>query len=118
MFFLLTRSTLIAQSHNLTHAAQSLGANSLERLTLIILPLARPAIVAGVMLALMETLADYGTVQYFGIDTFTTGIIRPWFGFGEPQTAAQLPSLLMLVVFMLFMFEQHSRRRIRYHNTF
>ena len=115
--FLLTRSTLIAQSHNLTHAAQSLGANSLERLTLIILPLARPAIVAGLMLALMETLADYGTVQYFGIDTFTTGIIRTWFGFGEPQTAAQLSSLLMLVVFMLFMFEQHSRRRIRYHNT-
>lgn len=115
--FLLTRSTLIAQSYNLTHAAQLLGASSIERVTLIILPLARPAIVAGVMLALMETLADFGTVQYFGIDTFTTGIIRTWFGFGEPQTAAQLASLLMLVVFIVFIFEQYSRRRLRFHNT-
>ena len=115
--FLLTRSTLAAQSANITHVAQSLGAGNLERLTLVILPLARPAIVAGVMLALMETLADYGTVQYFGIDTFTTGIFRTWFGFGEAQTAAQLSSLLMLTVFALFLFEKSSRKRIRYHNS-
>lgn len=115
--FLLTRSTLAAQSANITHVAQSLGASSIERLTLIILPLARPAIVAGVMLALMETLADYGTVQYFGVDTFTTGIFRTWFGFGEAQTAAQLSSLLMLTVFALFLFEKSSRKRIRYHNS-
>lgn len=114
--FLLTRSTLIVQSSSIIDAARLLGANSFERFVTVIIPLARPAIVAGVMLALMETLADYGTVQYFGVDTFTIGIIRTWFGFGEPQTAAQLSSILMLTVFALFIFEQYSRRRMRYHN--
>lgn len=115
--FLLTRSTLIVQSTNVIDAARSLGANSIERLFSIIIPLARPAIAAGVTLALMETLADYGTVQYFGVDTFTTGIFRAWFGFGEPVTAAQLSSLLMLTVFALFLLEQRQRKRIRYHNS-
>lgn len=114
--FLLTRSTLITQSSSMIDAARSLGANNIERLFSIIIPLARPAIAAGVTLALMETLADYGTVQYFGVDTFTTGIFRTWFGFGEPVTAAQLSSLLMLTVFALFLLEQRQRRRIRYHN--
>ena len=77
--FLLTRSTLITQSSSVIDAARSLGANNIERLFSIIIPLARPAIAAGVTLALMETLADYGTVQYFGVDTFTTGIFRTWF---------------------------------------
>ncbi|MFK7794917.1 MAG: ABC transporter permease [Gammaproteobacteria bacterium] len=114
--FLLTRSTLISQSSSVIDAARSLGANNIERLFSIIIPLARPAIAAGVTLALMETLADYGTVQYFGVDTFTTGIFRTWFGFGEPVTAAQLSSILMLTVFVLFLLEQRQRRRIRYHN--
>ncbi len=114
--FLLTRSTLIVQSSNVIDAARSLGANSLERLFTIIIPLARPAIAAGVTLALMETLADYGTVQYFRVDTFTTGIFRTWFGFGEPITAAQLSSILMVTVFALFLLEQRQRKRIRYHN--
>ncbi len=115
--FLLTRSTLIVQSSNVIDVARSLGANSVERLFTIIIPLARPAIAAGVTLALMETLADYGTVQYFGVDTFTTGIFRTWFGFGEPGTAAQLSSILMLTVFILFLLEQRQRKRIRYHNS-
>lgn len=114
--FLLTRSTLIMQSSNVIDAARTLGANSVERLLTLIIPLARPAIAAGITLALMETLADYGTVQYFGVDTFTTGIFRTWFGFGEPATAAQLSSILMLTVFVLFILEQQQRRRIRYHN--
>ena len=114
--FLLTRSTLIVQSNSVIDAARLLGANSIERLFSIIIPLARPAIAAGITLALMETLADYGTVQYFGIDTFTTGIFRTWFGFGEPATAAQLSSILMLTVFVLFILEQQQRKRIRYHN--
>ena len=114
--FLLTRSTLIVQSASVIDAGKLLGANSLERLFSIIIPLARPAIAAGITLALMETLADYGTVQQFGIDTFTTGIFRTWFGFGEPTTAAQLSSLLMLTVFVLFLLEQRQRKRIRYHN--
>ena len=98
--YLLTRSTLMVQSPSIIDVARTLGAGSIQRLVTIIIPLARPAIAAGVMLALMETLADFGTVQYFGVDTFTTGIFRTWFGFGEPQTAAQLSSLLMLTVFV------------------
>lgn len=114
--FLLTRSTLITQSPQLIEASRMLGANNMDRLFRIIIPLARPAIAAGITLALMETLADFGTVQYFGIDTFTTGIFRTWFGFGEPVTAAQLSSILMLTVFILFLLEQRQRKRIRYHN--
>ena len=114
--FLLTRSTLIVQSTSTIDAARCLGAGRLACLTKIVIPLARPAIAAGVTLALMETLADYGAVQYFGIDTFTTGIFRTWFGFGEPATAAQLSSILMLAVFALFLLEKHQRRRIRFHN--
>ena len=114
--FLLTRSTLIIQSTSTIDAARSLGAGRLECLIKIVVPLARPAIAAGVTLALMETLADYGAVQYFGVDTFTTGIFRTWFGFGEPATAAQLSSILMLTVFALFLLEQRQRRRIRFHN--
>ena len=114
--YLLTRATLIIQSANVIDAARSLGASALERFTSIIIPLARPAIAAGITLALMETLADYGTVQYFGVDTFTTGIFRTWFGFGEPETAAQLSSILMLFVLLLFVLERYMRKRIRYHN--
>lgn len=114
--FLLTRSTLTNQSSNVIDAARSLGANNISRLFKIIIPLSRPAIAAGITLALMETLADYGTVQYFGVDTFTTGIFRAWFGFGEPATAAQLSSLLMFTVLVLFILEQQQRKRIRYHN--
>lgn len=114
--YLLTRATLIIQSANVIDAARSLGASGLERFTSIIIPLARPAIAAGITLALMEALADYGTVQYFGVDTFTTGIFRTWFGFGEPETAAQLSSILMFFVLLLFLLERYMRKRIRYHN--
>jgi iron(III) transport system permease protein len=71
----------------------------------------------GLSLALMETLADYGTVQYFGIDTFTTGIFRTWFGLDESAAAAQLAALLMGFVFVLILLERWSRRRVRYHAT-
>lgn len=114
--YLLTRSTLVIQSANVIDAARSLGANTYQRFISIVIPLARPAIAAGITLALMETLADYGTVQYFGVDTFTTGIFRTWFGFGEPATAAQLSSILMCFVLVLFLLERYLRKRIRYHN--
>lgn len=114
--YLLTRAVLIDQCASLTEAARTLGANSRQRFLHVLMPLARPAIVAGVSLALMETLADFGTVEYFGVDTFTTGIFRTWFGFGEPVTAAQLASILILFVAVLLIVERRSRRRARYHN--
>src|SRR2546430_260633 len=67
--------------------------------------------------ALLQRLADYGTVQYFGVSTFTTGIFRTWFGLGEPTAAAQLSALLLLFVLTLIGLEQASRKRARYHHT-
>lgn len=115
--FLLTRSSLLNQSANIVDAARLLGASRWQCYSSVILPLARPSIAAGVILVLMETLADYGTVQYFGISTFTTGIFRTWFGYGEAVTAAQLSSLLMAAVFMLFLVEKYLRGRIRFNGN-
>lgn len=115
--FLLTRSSLLNQSANVVDAARLLGASRWQCYRSVILPLARPSIAAGVILVLMETLADYGTVQYFGISTFTTGIFRTWFGYGEAVTAAQLSSLLMAAVFMLFLLEKYLRGRIRFNDS-
>jgi iron(III) transport system permease protein len=81
------------------------------------LPLARPAIVAGTALALMETLADYGTVAYFAVNTFTTGIYRAWFSLGDRVAAAQLAAMLLSFVLFLLMAERISRGRARYGNT-
>ena len=79
--------------------------------------MARPAIVAGVSLALMETLADFGTVDYFGVSAFTTGIFRTWYGLGDLQAAAQLAAMLMSFVFILLVAERWSRLRMRFHHT-
>ena len=81
------------------------------------LPLARPAIAAGIALALMETLADYGTVAYFAVNTFTTGIYRAWFSLGDRVAAAQLAAMLLSFVLFLLMVERVSRGRARYNNT-
>jgi iron(III) transport system permease protein len=83
----------------------------------VALPLARPAIATGLSLALMETLNDFGTVQYFGVGTFTTGIYRTWFGMGEGVAAAQLAALLMLFILALILLERWSRRQARYYHA-
>ena len=75
------------------------------------LPLARPAIAAGVSLALMETLADFGAVSYFGVQTFTTGIYRAWFSLGDRVAAAQLATALLGFVILVLAFERLSRGR-------
>jgi iron(III) transport system permease protein len=81
------------------------------------LPLARPAIVGGVALALMETLADYGTVSYFAVQTFTTGIYRAWFSLGDRIAAAQLALALLAFVIGVLVLERLSRGRSRFHDT-
>ena len=73
------------------------------------LPLARPAIAGGIALALMETLADYGTVAYFAVDTFTTGIYRAWFSLGDKVAAAQLSATLLAFVVAAVLLERWSR---------
>lgn len=113
--YLLARGAFLDQSRNLSDAAQLLGYSRRQAFVRITLPIARPAVVAGVSLALMETLADYGAVSYFGVSTFTTGIFRTWYGLDSIQGAAQLALLLLTFVIILLVIEQRSRRRARYH---
>ncbi len=116
--YLLSRVAFLEQSICTMEASRSLGANPWRSFWQVALPLARPSIVSGLSLALMETLNDYGTVQFFGIDTFTIGIFRTWFGLGERQTAMQLAAVLMLMVFWLILLESWSRRQSRYYQNF
>jgi iron(III) transport system permease protein len=113
--YLLARVAFAEQSTALLEAARNMGRGPWKVLFLVALPMARPAIAAGVSLALMETLADFGTVDYFGVSAFTTGIFRTWYGLGELTTAAQLASFLLLFVFALFALERVSRGRMRFH---
>ncbi len=115
--YLLARAAFLEQSYGVLEVSRTLGCNSWQSFYLVALPLARPAIITGLSLALMETLADFGTVQYFGISTFTTGIYRTWFGLGNSAAAAQLAAVLMSFVFVLILLERWSRRKLRYHNT-
>lgn len=115
--YLLSRAAFLEQSVCVLDVSRTLGAGPWRSFFTVALPLARPAIVTGLTLALMETLADYGTVQYFGVSTFTTGIFRTWFGLGDSAAAAQLAALLMLFVFALILLERWSRRQARYHHT-
>ncbi len=115
--YLLTRVAFAEQSTGLLEAARSLGRGPWYTLLFVALPMARPAIAAGVSLALMETLADFGTVDYFGVSTFTTGIFRTWYGLGDLTAAAQLASCLLLFVFVLFALERASRGRMRFHGN-
>ncbi|WP_006786222.1 ABC transporter permease [Thiorhodospira sibirica] len=115
--YLLSRAAFLEQSVCVLEVSRTLGAGPWGGFRRVALPLARPAIITGLSLALMETLADYGTVQYFGIPTFTTGIFRTWFGLGDPGAAAQLAAILMSFVFILILLERLSRRKARFHHT-
>ncbi|MEO0826061.1 MAG: iron ABC transporter permease [Cyanobacteria bacterium J06639_16] len=115
--YMLTRVAFMEQSTATLEASRSLGCGPWRSFSTVALPLARPAIMAGLSLALMETLNDFGTVQYFGVETFTTGIYRTWFSLGERIAAAQLAAVLMLFVLGLILLERWSRRQARYYQT-
>jgi iron(III) transport system permease protein len=115
--YLLARTAFIERASGMLEAARTLGMGSWRAFFAVSLPLARPAIVAGIALALMETLADYGTVAYFAVNTFTTGIYRAWFSLGDRVAAAQLAAMLLAFVLFLLMAERISRGRARYNNT-
>jgi len=112
--YLLTRAALREQSSNLRYAAASAGVNRQQFIFRVSLPLARPAIVAGIALVVMETLADFGAVSFFGLSTFTTGIFRTWFGLDSVQSAAQLALMLLGFVVLVMVIEKSSRRRAAY----
>ncbi|MGB1310565.1 MAG: ABC transporter permease [Leucothrix sp.] len=115
--YMMTRAAFLEQSISVLEASRTLGASPLSGFWAVALPLARPAIIVGVSLALMETLADYGTVQYFGVSTFTTGIFRTWYGLDDSVTSTQLASLLLTFVVILILLERYSRREAKFHNV-
>ncbi len=115
--YLLVRNAFLERSSGMLEAARTLGLGPWRVFWRVSLPLARPALAAGVALVLMETLADYGTVAYFGVDTFTTGIYRAWFSLGDRHAAVQLATLLLGFVLLLLLLERASRGRARFHNT-
>ena len=110
--YLITRAAFLEQSTSLLEASRSLGATPFQSFYKIALPLARPSISAGMALALMETLNDFGTVDYFGVQTFTTGIYRTWFGLGERAAAAQLAAFLLIFILFLILLERRSRNKM------
>ena len=115
--YLLARAAFLEQSICVLEVSRTLGNGPWRTFFRVALPLARPAVIAGLSLALMETLADYGTVQYFGVNTFTTGIFRTWFGLDDSAAAAQLSAMLLGFVFLLVIVERWSRRHMRFHHT-
>lgn len=115
--YLLARNAFLTQGRRSLEVAQSLGFNRTQGFFRLALPMARPWIAGGVMLALMETLADFGTVAVFNYDTFTTAIYKAWFGMFSLTAASQLASLLIVIVFVMMVVEQQFRSRMRYAET-
>ena len=112
--YLLTRASFLKQGNQLIEASLSLGHNMNEIFWKIALPMARPAVFAGLSLVIMETLNDYGAVKHFGIPTFTSGIFRTWLGMGDMSGALKLAAYLMLLILILLMIEKKARSRARY----
>lgn len=107
--YVICRASFLRQSTAFQEAALLLGSNRTRVFTKVALPMARPAIAAGIALAAMEVLNDYGTVKYFGIDTFTSGIFKAWFSLGDVNTAIYLSAILTLLVLSLVWLENFQR---------
>lgn len=114
--YLLARAAFLGQSATTFLAARSLGKSPLRAFLSVSLPLARPAIAAGVLLSMMETIADFGTVSYFGVQTFATGIYNSWFSMADRGAAAQLSLGLLTFALLLAMLERSNRGRARFSN--
>ena len=112
--YLLARTALGERAAHLMEAARLLGAPLSRRILAVALPLARPAVAAGVALVLMETLADFGVVSYFGIQTFTAGIYKAWLSMDNRIAAAQLSTFLLVMVVVLLQLEVRAQRRMRF----
>ncbi len=115
--YLLARTAFSEQSAGKLEAARALGANTLTVFWKVALPLARPSIAAGLAFALMEALADFGTVAIFGYPTFTVAIYRVWFGMFNRHAATELASLLLFFTFALYLLERAVRGRARFYQT-
>ncbi len=112
--YLITRTAFLERSARLIEVSETLGYTPFQALLKLVLPMARPAIFAGMALALMEVLADFGAVSYFGVQTFATGIFKAWLSFGDRLAAVQLALGLLSFVLLIFFIEQSSRAKLRY----
>ena len=112
--YLLAKTSFENQSGALYESARVLGASPRRLFWRVALPVARPAIMGGLALVLMETIADYGVVEHFGVPTFTTGIFRTWYAMGEHDAALKLAGCLFLFVAVLVLLEQSARRGERF----
>ena len=115
--YLLARNAFQTQGKNVLEVSQALGHSPTRAFFKAALPMARPWIASGLMLVLMETLADFGAVSIFNYDTFTTGIYKAWFGFFSLTAAAQLSSVLLVFVFLIIIVEQQMRTRMQFHQV-
>jgi iron(III) transport system permease protein len=112
--YLLARSAFRTQGKRAMEAAQSLGWSRTSSFFKVALPMARPWIAGGLLLVLMETLADFGAVSIFNFDTFTTAIYKAWFGFFSLPAAAQLSSILVIIIFVMIAVEQQTRKKMQF----
>ena len=112
--YLATRIAFINQSRSLREVGETLGFSKFGVFFKLVLPMIRPAIIGGLMLVIMETLSDFGAVEHFAIQTFTTGIFRTWYGMYDLQTAMQLSSLLLIFITFFLVLERYSRNNISY----
>ena len=113
--YILARASFLYQSQNLIDLGRNLGFSKFKSFYKIILPSARPAIVAGLSLVAMETLAEFGAVDFFSINTLTTGIYNSWITFDDLAFANRISFFLLLFIFSLFILENFSRRKAKYH---
>ncbi len=113
--YILARSSFLYQSQNLIELGKNLGFSKFKSFYSIILPAARPAIVAGLSLVAMETLAEFGAVDFFSVNTLTTGIYNAWITFDDLAFANRISFFLLLFVFILFLTENLSRKKAKYH---
>ena len=115
--YILARASFLYQSQNLIELGKNLGFSKFKSFYSIILPAARPAIVAGLSLVAMETLAEFGAVDFFSINTLTTGIYNAWITFDDLAFANRLSFFLLLFILALFILENLSRKKARYHSN-
>ena len=115
--YLLSRAAFLEQSMGMFEASRSLGRGPWRSFFTVALPLARPGIVIGLSLVLMETLNDFGTVDFFAVNTFSLGIFDVWLNMNNVSGAAQLATVMLLFVALLVFFERYARRKQRFHNT-
>ena len=112
--YLVTRSAFLNQSQSMLEAGRLLGLNNIQIFYKLGVPIIRPAIIGGLMLVAMETLSDFGAVEHFAIQTFTTGIFRTWYGMYDIKTAMQLASMLLVFVGLFVMLEKYTRDNAKY----